>query len=280
VFRRIGEQVRLAGQTRVPVLVVGERGAGKQWLARTIHQQGLTREGTFTALDCERLPPALVSEALGRATGPGTLYLREPSRLARDVQLRLCEQLGGGAGGPRILAGSQLDPSAEVQAGRLREDLACALGTVVITLPPLRERTADLPALVDRMLARIQTGRDCRVLGLTEAAWELIRAYTWPGNLRELYAVLQGACQRAPQERIDGEHLPAYLRRTVHLEQMGTAPVEKPLPLDELLQEAERRLIVLALQKARGNRAQAADLLAVWRQRLSRRIEVLGIEEF
>jgi transcriptional regulator with PAS, ATPase and Fis domain len=278
-FHRIVEQVRLAAQTSVPVLIVGEAGAGKQWIARTIHLQGRTREGPFAALDCARLPGALLSEVLFGSASSGTQYLREPSRLARDVQLRLCERLSAGTSGPRLIAGLRLDPAAEVQAGRLLEELACALGTVTIVLPPLRERGTDLPALVDWMLARVQTASERRVVGLTEAAWEMVRAYPWPGNLRELYSVLQSACQRTSHTQIDVDHLPAFVRLAIRLEQTGAAAPEKPLPLDQLLQEAERRLIVLAIRKARGNRSRAAELLSVWRPRLLRRIEVLGIDD-
>ncbi len=285
-LQRVAQQVLLANQSDYAVLIEGESGTGKRWVARTIHYQGPSAEGPFIALDCKRLPAeALAAVLFGedkRGTlGPrGTCYLAEPSHLPRDVQARLCDVLGERAAGRRLLAGTSLDLREEARAGRLLEELHCALSTLVISLPPLRERKADLAALVDRLLERASTGRDQAVKGLTAEAWEIVRAYPWPGNLRELYAVLQAAALRAPGDQIDAGHFPAALRLAVRLDETPTAPVEIPLPLDHLLEQAERRLIVLALRKAGGNRSRAAELLSIWRPRLLRRMEALGITEW
>src|SRR5262249_20092632 len=183
------------------------------------------------------------------------------------------------ATGPRVIAGCQVDPGQEVQAGRLLEDLYCALGTVVIALPPLRQRAGDLSGLVERILDHLNAEEDQRVTGLTPAAWEVLRAYPWPGNLRELYAVLQGARLRARSEQIDAADLPANLRLTVQLERTPAGTPERPLALDQLLEQVERRLILLALRRAKGNKSRAAEWLSVWRPRLLRRMEALGITE-
>ena len=151
------------------------------------------------------------------------------------------------------------------------------MSTLVITLPALRERQADLSDLVERLLQRMNTGSERPVTKLTPQAWELLRAHAWAGNLRELYAVLQRACQRTTTDRIDAVHLPARLRLAVHLEQAAQPAPERAIRLDEILEEAERRLILLALRKARGNRSRAAELLSIWRPRLLRRMEALGI---
>jgi len=141
----------------------------------------------------------------------------------------------------------------------------------------LRERQADLSDLVERLLQRLNAGSERPVTGLTPQASELLRAYAWPGNLRELYAALQSACQRTTSDRIDAPQLPAPLRLTVRLGETPQPVSERAIRLDEILEEAERRLILLALRRARGNRSQAAELLSIWRPRLLRRMEALGI---
>jgi transcriptional regulator with AAA-type ATPase domain len=282
-MRRVAEQARLAARVRVPALIVGERGSGKEWLARTIHAAGDDRRRPFVALDCARLPPAALAGALfgegelARAGDAGTLYLREPSRLPRELQQRLAALAGAAdeARGPRLIAGLCRGPDEEVRAGRLLDELAARLGTLTIGLPPLRERREDLPRLVEGLLERAGAAAGRRVTALAPAAWEVLRSYPWPGNIAELYAVLVGACGRAAGERIDATDLPLFLR----LGSKPAAAADRPLPLKELLEGAERRLIELALRRAGGNKSRAAELLAVWRPLLLRRMSALGVAD-
>jgi DNA-binding NtrC family response regulator len=289
--RRLREQVRLAARTRAPVLLLGEPGTGKRWTARAIHEQGPDAGRAFVALDCARLPAAVVEAALfgggglAHAAGVGTLYLAEPQGLPRELQARLADWAaappGGGEGdrpGPRLLAGCAADPQAEVRRGRLLEELACALGVLTVAMPPLRERRAEFAGLVGRLLSRAADGRPA---GLTAEAWEVLRAWPWPGNLRELYAVLQGACGRARAGQVGAEDLPWYLRS-------APPPPPRTLPLKTILREVERRLIRIALRATRErkkggpprqNKTRAARLLGIWRALLVRRIEDLGIED-
>jgi len=281
-LRRVADQVRLAARVRVPVLFVGERGTGKQWLARTVHALSPDRQKPFIALDCAHLTSAALAGILfgegelAQAGDAGTIYLREPSRLPREMQQRLTALLASGEerSGPRLLAGLRCDPDEEVQAGRLIEELASQLATLTIRVPPLRQRREDLLHLVPRLLERAGSATGRNVTLLTPSAWEVLRAYDWPGNLAELYAVLVGACGRASSERIDTADLPLYLR-------LGAKPLapDRKLPLKELLEGAERRLIELALRRAGGNKSRAAELLAVWRPLLLRRMSALGIPD-
>ncbi len=282
-LQRVAAQAQLAGQTRATVLIVGEAGTGKQWLARAIHAQG-SGERVFAALDCARLPGAVLTEVLfggglGARSAGGTIYLKEPAALPRDVQAQLCTWLAGDAQRPRLIAGTTADLAAAVEAGRLLEELHCALATMVITLPPLRERKADLPLLVERLLPRTAAEDGRPITGLTPDAWEFLRDYRWPGNLRELFAVLRSASARAKGEQIDTSDLPASLRRAVVLEQTPGRSPERPLPLKDLLAAVERRLLLLALRTTRGNKSQAAELLSIWRPLLIRRMAALGIRE-
>jgi DNA-binding NtrC family response regulator len=287
-MRRVVAQARLASGVRVCVALVGEPGTGKRWLARAIHESGPARAKGFAALDCARLPPSALAEAffgslaLTERRGIGTLYLREPARLPHDLQARLrdwAEQTHASeqSPGPRLIIGASKEPMEDVRAGRLLDKLHAVASTLVIELPSLRERMADLSGLVARMLERLNAESIRRATGLTTSAWEFVRSYRWPGNLRELFVTIAACHERATTEHIDATDLPAALRQAVRLEQTPSPAPERPMPLDELLEQAERRLIELALRRARGNKSRAADLLAVWRPRLLRRMEALGI---
>ncbi len=279
-MERVGAQARLASGTRVPVLLVGEAGTGKQWLARAIHYRSPGADRPFAVLDAQRLSPALLVDAWNTLLSHrrlGTIYLREPALLPRDLQARLVDWLGeDDATRPRLLAGSRRDPREEIAAGRWLEDLHAALATLVIALPPLRDRADDWPALVDRLLLRAAED-DRHVVGLTPAAWEVLRGHRWPGNLRELFHVLATAWRHATGERIDAADLPAHLRQAVNLARIPEREAERPVHLKDLLAQAERRLIVLALRMARGNKSRAAELLSIYRPLLGRRMEALGI---
>ncbi len=285
VMRRLVEQVRLASQVTTPVLLIGEAGTGKQTLARTIHYLSARRDGACAVLDCQYLPPSAISKLLFGQEGLAAVYLREPAYLPRDVQLLLCERIAQsnspgteGAMTPRILAGCTQPPAQAVRSGRMLDELACALSILVLEVPPLRDRLADLPALVERLLPRACAGRDVRVTSLSADVWTLLRGYSWPGNVRELYNVLRTACTHARGEQLRAADLPAELRRAVQREQ-SPRPLDKSLPLQHLLEEAERRLIQLALQRAGGRKARAARLLGIPRPRLYRRMVSLGIAD-
>jgi DNA-binding NtrC family response regulator len=295
-LRRVGDQVRLASPTRTPLLLVGESGTGKQWVARTIHYQSAAREAAFVPVECAGLPTSTLTSLLfgpsgllrggGSETGwrgvaVGTLYLKEPSRLPREIQEHLVDALADPEPTwPRIMAGSWVPLAEEVRAGRLIDDLYFRLSTMVVELPPLRDRrAADLPWLVERLLERANAGEERRVTGLGPEAWEVFYAYRWPGNLRELYQVLLAARTRAGNTQIEVGDLPAYLRLAVNLEQSPGPTPQGPLPLDQLLEETERRLIRLALHRAGGNKSRAAELLSIVYPRLFRRIEALGVDE-
>lgn len=283
-MRRLVEQARLASQIATPILLVGEAGTGKQTLARTIHYLSPRREGACAVFDCEHVPSAALAALLFGPRGGreplAAVYLREPASLPRDVQLRLYEMIcagSQGATGPRILAGCRLRPEQQVREGRLLEELACALSPLVLEIPPLRQRRADLPALVERLLPRACAGGEMRVTSLNAEAWTLLRSYSWPGNVRELYHVLRTACARANGEQLRAVDLPSELRRAVERGQTPSANRSEALPLEQLLEEAERRLIQLALQRAHGKKAMAARLLSIPRPRLWRRMLKLGI---
>jgi transcriptional regulator with PAS, ATPase and Fis domain len=281
-MRRLVEQVRLASRVGAPVLLVGEAGTGKKSLARLIHRLGSARETSFATLDCGRLPPAVVAGVVLEDRGDigrealGGVYLKEPGQLPRDLQQRLAELLSQEGRGPRILAGCTAESLHELRPGRVSEELQCALGVLRIDVPPLRERRADLHGLVDHLLQRLSS-EGPRVRGLSSEAWEVVQRHPWPGNLRELADVLAGAVAHATSDQIQPADLPLALRLGQAVAGAVTTPEPRPLPLDELLQQVERRLIQTALQRTAGHLTRAAEILGIWRYRLKRRMIALGL---
>lgn len=276
----VAAQARLAAGSRCPVYVVGEPGTGKHWLARTIHHASDRRGQPFVALDCAHLPAAALGPVLARPDGIGTLYLREPAALPRELQADLARRLADDAG-PRVIAGSAAadDPKRPVFLGQMLPELYDTLAVLVVPLPPLRARRDDLPRLVDVMLRRAAPVHGNAVSGLTATAWECVRAYPWPGNLRELYATLVQAGRRA-KDQIDAADVPLAVQQA---KAASDAPAARPAaelpPLDKVLEEVEKRMIRLALERAAGNKSKAAELLGIWRPRLLGRIKALGLDE-
>jgi DNA-binding NtrC family response regulator len=209
------------------------------------------------------------------------LYLREPANLPRDAQARLVEYFDkqGAPSTTRLMAGSARNLEQACHDGTLLQSLYYRLSTLSIDLPPLRERQADLPLLVQQTLERCQAGDGQSAMTIHPAAWDLLRSYDWPGNLAELQTVLRKAQQRAQGAEIQLSDFPAQLRAALDLAQIPAPVAERELPLDELLAEAERRLINLALRQARHNKSRAGARLHITRARLYRRMQTLGIAD-
>jgi PAS domain S-box-containing protein len=274
-MQRVVEQIRLAATTSLPVWLQGPPGSGKEWVARTIHHMSPRREMHFAAVAGDQAPASVVAELLHEAKRRwhvGTIYLRRPERLPREAQELVLQALRGDGDQPRIIAGSAAEPQAEVNEGRLLHELYCGLSALMISMPSLTHRCEDLPRLLERLLPRALQAAGKSGLSLGADTVALLRQHAWPGNITELYEVLAAACTRAGGERLEPADLPFYV-------QQAPLPAEQPIPLDEVLEKVERRLIELALKLGQGNRTRAAELLAIWRPRLLRRMEQLGLGE-
>lgn len=271
---RLLGQVRLAAETAAPVWLVGEPGSGKETAARVIHHAGRARERTFVAVDCGGLAPGLVEGlvwGVGGLAGSdrvGTVYLKDPGALPRDTQVQLLDWLTDESA-PRLICGSTRTATEEADAGRLRPEFPAALSVLELRVPPLRDRAPDLPRLVAHLLDR--RGGPTAV---DPAAVAVLAAQPWPGNLRELAAVLTDAASAAGGGPILRDHLPYDLRLRAGL---AKPPPEPSLLLDPALEALEKRLIRTALARTRGNATKAADLLGVHRNKLLRRMEALGL---
>jgi DNA-binding NtrC family response regulator len=277
----IAAQSRLAASSVCPVYIVGEPGTGKRWLARAIHNASGRRTSPFVGVDCADLSPAALRAAVA-GSRLGTLYLDEPPALPRELQAELAHRVSDAVEtGPRIIAGSAAadDPKRPVFLGQMLPELYDALAVLVIPLPPLRARKEELPQLLDGMLKRVSAALAKTLTSLSADAWECVRSHAWPGNLRELYTTLLRSGRRATNNEIGVADLPLTVRQARPAVDTPTVAQQKLPPLDGVIEEVERRMIRLALEIAGGNQSKAADLLAVWRPRLIRRIKALGLDQ-
>ncbi len=267
---RFVSQLRLAAKIDAPVWLVGEAGSGKETAARVIHHMGAQCERAFVGLDCAGLQPYLIESlftghggVLGSG-GVGTVYLKEPSELPRDLQERFAELFTESP--VRIICGSTRTASEDVAAGKLVSAFHTTLAVLELSVPPLRERLDELPRLAAHFLA-----------GLTIEATvlEMLKSLPWPGNLRELGQVLGEAATSAAGANIKREHLPWDLRVQAGL--VANPPTGPGIKLDATLEAIEKKLLQLAMARANGNATKAAELLGIWRPRLLRRIDALGL---
>ncbi len=265
---RLLSQVRAAAIGEMPVWITGEPGTGKEAVARVIHHNGPRRERAFVGLVCGGLQPYLIDGLLfgkGGAAGGrvvGTLYLKNPQRLhaaTQDKILNWCDS----AAGPRLICGATSPAGELVSAGRLARPFHTRYAAFDITVPPLRTHLDDLPKLCERA-------------GLPRPAPDvlaMLRAYSWPGNLRELADVLA----KAAGGPLTKDHLPRVVRER-HLIATHAHGAPPPMPkMDDILTAVEKRLIENALAEAGGNQSEAAERLGVFRQRLARRMAALGM---
>jgi sigma-54 dependent transcriptional regulator, acetoin dehydrogenase operon transcriptional activator AcoR len=291
------ERARKLAPSAIPLLVQGESGAGKEVLARAMHESSPRRAHAFVAVNCAALPETLIEAELfgyerGAFTGAaregatgrireahgGTLFLDEigdmpmalQTRLLRVLQDRQVVPLGGGkAVGVDfwLICATHRDLRAQIEAGRFREDLFYRLNGFTLRVPALRART-DLPALLARQLAQLLPGREVQVEASVLAA---LHAYAWPGNLRQLASTLRTACALLDaQEGVIGWHhlcddFAEQLRGLV------AAPAAPPVEAEDL-RSISRSAIRRALAESGGNVSEAARRLGISRNTLYRRL--------
>ncbi len=285
---------------QLPVLITGESGTGKSLIARAIHDFSDRRSLPFvtvTATDLEGMDGP--SSVLSRAKG-GSILFDEVSDLSEQTQARIVRMLDSlDDNAPRIMSTSQSDLMTRMEEGSFREDLFYRLGGVTIDVPSLRERVDDIPLLAEHFLLRAERdGAPLRRFG--EAALDLIRAYSWPGNVRQLENAVRRLVFTAAEEEItraevelvlgnqpaieplrsggEGEKLSAsvgkHLRRYFDLHG-GVLP--PPGLYNRILREVEAPLIEIALDATGGNQAKCADLLGINRNTLRKKITDLDI---
>jgi two-component system response regulator AtoC len=299
--------VQKVAPTPTTVLIEGESGTGKELVARALHDLSSRAERPFVAVNCGAIPDTLIeSELFGHAKGAftdartakrglfeeadgGTLLLDEVGELPLAVQpslLRVLQQgevrrVGDSRSARvdvRVLAATNRDLAAQVQAGRFREDLYYRLNVVQLRLPPLRERQDEIPALAQRLLARHAERIGMPPRRLSPRALESLKTYRWPGNVRELENALERALVLSEDEEIGAESLPEALQEQVQPEPLPARLDPDDLSVKRAQRVLEADLIRRALERTQGNRTRAAELLELSPRALLYKIREYGLE--
>ena len=285
--RRARRQVELAAGNRCSVLIVGPVGSGRRFTATAIHYASDAKlTGTLIPLDCAVLPAEMVQSTVRVIAGGNmleqcgansTLLLCEVDQLSEAAQADLSDLLVAKPFPARIISTAG-EPLMEMsRRGRFREELAAALSTLVIELPPLAERLEDLPLLAQALLEQLNAKGGKQLGGFTPEALDQLTAHRWPGNLDELAQVVEEAYNRAVGPDITVADLPPRIHHAAASLQLRRA--EEKIVLDKFLAQVERELIRRATAQAKGNKAKAARLLGMSRPRLYRRMIQLGLIE-
>lgn len=295
---RAWEEVERYVNTDLPILITGETGAGKEVIARAIHEAGLGSRAPFEVVHCAAIPETLFESELfgiepntasgvtGRkgkleSADGGTIFLDEVGEIPLPVQAKLLRVLqdasvvpvGGRRSKPlkvRWLSATNRDLAEEIKEGRFRSDLYFRLAGVEVTVPPLRERPDAVPELVEHFLGILQAEQGRSVRGLSVEAYRTLMAYSWPGNVRELQMEVKRAYFQAdPGGLIQRGHLSPRVRD-------GAAGSGAP-SLDHRRKDIEGKRIEVALKVSGGNLTKAAAKLGITRQTLAKRVRELGI---
>jgi len=298
-LRRVLDVATQAAPSTATVLILGESGTGKELIARYIHSKSGRASGPFVAVNCAAIPETILEAelfgyergaftgAVGRREGrfararAGTLFLDEIGELTPSVQVKLLRVIQEGeyepvGGNPvradvRLLAATNRDLAAEVEAGRFREDLYYRLNVIAVTAPPLRARREDIPLLVDHFLgiycrkngrARLDVHRDAMVKLLD---------YPWPGNVRELENVVERAAVLCRSDIIGIDDLPEVVARA-----SAPSPSVLSFSIGTTLEDVESRMIRETLRHTSGDKSLAAQLLGISTRTIYRKLGEVG----
>ena len=296
-LKEVIERVKLVAPSRASVLVEGETGTGKERIAQAIHQNSNRGQGPFVAVHCAALPANLLeSELFGHEKGAftgaterrigrfeladgGTLFLDEIGEISLSTQVKLLrfleqrtfERIGSSKSikvDTRLVAATNRDLQQMVNEGTFREDLYFRLNVVQITMPPLRERTEDLPILLNHFLGEFAEENHIDAPKFEPGAMQCLRRYSWPGNIRELRNFAENVVVLHRGNVIRDYDLESKFRgetRSIDGEEKVVSPLDK--------EENEKRLFREALADAKGNRTSAAKLLGISRRTLHRKLQ-------
>jgi DNA-binding NtrC family response regulator len=303
-MRAIFDKVAKTAPTTGRVLITGENGTGKELVARAVHEHSRRADGPFVKLNCAAIPSELIeSELFGHEKGAftgatqqrrgkfeladgGTLFLDEvgdmnPSaqaKVLRVLQENELERVGGGETikvDVRVIAATNKDLSAEIAAGRFREDLYYRLAVVPIELPPLRQRREDIPSLVEHFLAQVCADNGRRLKKMAPSAMTLMMQHEWPGNVRELknvaerLTILTGDADVITEADV-GDALPRV--------KAVKAEFSRGTPFKDLVAAAEREIIMSALEANDHHVSNTARELQLERSHLYKKMRALGID--
>jgi len=306
-MRRIRGMVVKLARSQAPVYIRGESGTGKELVAQLIHEKSARAEGPFVPINCGAVPPDLMeSEFFGHVKGSftgasadkpglfqaaegGTLFLDEIVELPMTMQVKLLRAIQEKSVRPvgaqhevpvnvRILSASQQPLLKEVEANRFRQDLYYRLHVIEIFVPPLRQRTGDLPQLIEHLLQQLgeKLGED---LSADQSVYKLLSGYNFPGNVRELENILERAAALSESGAITGrdlDFLPAV--EDAPVAQTG-AYVPGDEPLEDHLARIERQALVEALERSGDNKTAAAKLLGMSFRSFRYKLDKYGLND-
>ncbi len=306
-IRRVKETIARVAPTNATVLITGETGTGKELVARAIHKGSLRANETFLAVNCAAVAEQLLeSELFGHEKGSftgadrakpgffeaadrGTLFLDEAGEMSLGLQAKLLRVLTDGqflrvganvtrTVDVRVIAATHRDLNERVKSGQFREDLYYRLAVVPTEMPPLRDRTFDIPILVEFLIGQIARDLKIEQKNISEAAVEKLKKYTFPGNIRELRNILERACILAQGENITPGDI--FLRSEgttsdVDVELISGLPERINLP--QVVEMMESRLIQRAIRNANGVQAEAARNLGISRSDIAYKMRKYGL---
>jgi DNA-binding NtrC family response regulator len=310
-MHEIFELVRHIAATKSTVLIEGETGTGKELIAKAVHYSSEERQGNLVAVNCAALPETLLeSELFGHERGAftsaesrrkgrfeladkGTIFLDEigdvsqamQAKLLRVLQEKRFERVGGHESlevDVRVVTATNKDLEKEVKEGRFREDLFYRLNVIKIDVPPLRERSEDIPLLVTHFLNKYARPNE-PPKRMSPEAMERMLAYRWPGNVRELENAVERASVTSVGDTISPEKLPSRVTGVPQEERPRfEIDLKHPLPyyLKLATEQIERQYILRALEKSRGNVGRCAELCGLSRRSVSGKISQYEIDKY
>jgi DNA-binding NtrC family response regulator len=299
-MREVYDLITNIAQSDASVIITGESGTGKELAARTIHELSRRSNGPFIAVNASAIPENLMENEMfghdrGAFTGAigvqsgcfeqanrGTLFLDEIAempislqpKLLRVLEDRRVKRVGGSQDfmvDVRVLAATNKDPHAAVEDGKLREDLFYRLNVFTVTLPPLRERKADLPLLIQSFMNQFNAKHGSKVEACKSETLEMLKSYSWPGNVRELKNVIERAVILAKGAWIEPSHLPPFFLTSL------TSETKFAISGKVTAAEAEKSLILKTLQVTGNNKAEAARKLGLDVKTIRNKLKKYGI---
>ena len=305
-MRLVYEAISRVAKGNATVMIRGESGTGKELAARAIVASSPRCDGPWVGVNCAALPESLIeSELFGHEKGSftgahesrpgqielahgGTLFLDEigaldlalQSKLLRVLELHMVQRIGAKVPKKidfRLIAATNEDLEAAVQAGRFREDLYYRIHVVPIFLPPLREREGDVALLVDHFLRFYCRANNVGLKRMDPDALEILEDYSWPGNVRELENVVQRLVLMAPGEVIAAKHLPQQILYASTAKQESLLIPEDGISFDEEISRIEVAYLEAALRRTEGRKAEAARLLRIDPQKMKYLCRKYGI---
>ena len=316
---------RRLAEKNMPILIQGETGTGKEMFAQSIHNSSSYSRGQFIAINCAAIPDSLLESILfgsvkGAFTGAsnreglfekangGTLFLDEinsmplslQSKILRAIQEKEIQRLGSNEVIKikcRILSATNKNPQAAINQGELREDLYYRLSVGSIVIPPLRNRKDDIDELMDFYIAKMNNDMGLTLVGSTDTLLQMLKSYSWPGNIRELFNVIANTIIMIPENTamLDIGHIPKFVLEAINKDfikkdspntsdpttqkwkQIDNLPLEGSI--NDMVDAYEEMLLLSALKTTRGNIAQTAKILRISRQALYVKIKKYNIDK-